>query len=1577
MADNRALRRGAPIVLAVVAAACAGARPGAASEARSLAFVAHQATDAVSVVDGEAVVVTAVVPVGDGIRPSAVALSADGRRAFVMNGERQTLTTIDVAAHRITADVPVGPFTGSYLHDVAVAADGTVYVAAGGSGCGGGVAVVRDGRQVTTLPLIDASAVAVSADGQRLYAAGEYGLAVVDTATRHVVRTTDARVTTLVADPDGRHVYGRRTRYGPTETLVAIDTERDTIATLSLPDPVLGLGFSPDGTLVYAGQYDHLAVLDAATRRVVGTVELPGHLRAFGVSPDGATALAVVAACGDGQCELRLVALALADGALLADVPFDVVATDIVFAADGSTALVLHPGAALSVVDLQPLAVRERLPLHAPALQALATPAGHLLVATRASIAAVDPAAGRVAAELVGAAPQALATTPDGQRVVSADTLSNTLSVIDTARAAVVARVPVGERPLAVAVAPDGQRAYVSCYLAGRIDVVDLDSAAVIAGIPTSDACGSGSAPMTLAISADGGTAYGLARGEDDEVVFVDLRRGAIAGRLRLGYGVLPTGLAASADGATLYVAVHRIGGEHTDTPGILVVDTATRTLRETRPLDERPEAVLVDDTGRLLVATDADRILVLGPDLEVIADPIALRRPRLLAAAPGDNLIYAASRAPAMLTAITADGATHLAGVALDGPPDALAVARVPGAALPPPTATATVTPTPLPSGGPRLTAYVAGSDHSLARVDLTSGTVTSVPLPNPYVGALALAPDGHSVYVVGQEPGELIAVDTSTGGVRGTVPLRGAGRAAVGPDGMVYVAQTLDASLAVIDPASLATVAVVPVGAAPDGVAVTPDGSAIYVANRGSRSVSIVDRASLTVAESVVVGPGPGPIAMSAGGARAYVLGTYPDPDASGCSLSVIDTTTRRRVAAIPLPLCAAELALSPDERAAYLGSLSCGNTLIRQPLERDEPAVLRPLEAGMSAVATAPDGSAVYAVHWRCDGDGCATVLSAFDPLTLEPGGSVALADNLSAMAVGFVPGRPAAPTASPAATATRAPTAGATVTTAPPSASPTPTSATASPTHPQSPSPASTPTPRRAGDRGGCQVDASATAAWPALAIVPLLLGRWRHGRRLLILAMAIGAPAGGTHASEVLYVSNFFAGTVSVVDPGAGVERVIALPGGTTYLGAMALSPDGAELYVAAGCAGGNCVGTGAVFAIETVSGAVRWKVPGVNPVGIAVDRGYPAVWAAFAGDDFFGFAPEVARIPVPYLGIGERRIRSLDPLAPDVPIGAPAAVLAGAGGRAVYVADGRYASVYAVEPSTAAVVAVIPVSGVGALAEDPSGRAVYVVDTLGQRLSVIDPATRTVGRVIPLSVMPAGRLVVSHDGRTGYLPAYAPPQALLVALDLASGIVRSALPLRSPPSGLALSRDGATLYATDSVADEIVIIDAATATVSARVAAGDQPTALVVGTRRDPSCAGRCTGDCNGDCRVDIDELVTSVGIVAGIRPEQMCFALDHRGIDALVGAVHASLAGCAATEGGACIEDVECAPGVCRQARCTRRALGEDCASGAQCASNACDPFDQICCERLCHPNTEFCDRGGRCRPFPARAAE
>jgi YVTN family beta-propeller protein len=65
-----------------------------------------------------------------------------------------------------------------------------------------------------------------------------------------------------------------------------------------------------------------------------------------------------------------------------------------------------------------------------------------------------------------------------------------------------------------------------------------------------------------------------------------------------------------------------------------------------------------------------------------------------------------------------------------------------------------------------------------------------------------------------------------------------------AVHPDGKrVYVSNGGEASVSVIDTATNAIVATVPVGQRPWNMALTPDGKKLYVANGRSGTVSVID--------------------------------------------------------------------------------------------------------------------------------------------------------------------------------------------------------------------------------------------------------------------------------------------------------------------------------------------------------------------------------------------------------------------------------------------------------------------------------------------------------------------------------------------------------------------------------------------------------------------------------------------------------------------------------------------------------------------------------------------------------------
>lgn len=90
---------------------------------------------------------------------------------------------------------------------------------------------------------------------------------------------------------------------------------------------------------------------------------------------------------------------------------------------------------------------------------------------------------------------------------------------------------------------------------------------------------------------------------------------------------------------------------------------------------------------------------------------------------------------------------------------------------------------------------------------------------------------------------------------------------------DSEVYVACE-DGSIAVLDPSSLSTKAVIsPPGAAPFGLAVSPDNAQLYVASSLTHTLTIIDRATRTVVKTLVLAGTPRRVVFNKLGTKAYV--------------------------------------------------------------------------------------------------------------------------------------------------------------------------------------------------------------------------------------------------------------------------------------------------------------------------------------------------------------------------------------------------------------------------------------------------------------------------------------------------------------------------------------------------------------------------------------------------------------------------------------------------------------------------------------------------------------------------------
>ena len=102
---------------------------------------------------------------------------------------------------------------------------------------------------------------------------------------------------------------------------------------------------------------------------------------------------------------------------------------------------------------------------------------------------------------------------------------------------------------------------------------------------------------------------------------------------------------------------------------------------------------------------------------------------------------------------------------------------------------------------------------------------------------------------------------------------------------------------SVTVIDTATNTVATIIPVGAFPVDIDITPNGAFAYVANIGSNTVSVIDTTTNTVIATVAAGPGSGGVAVTPNGDFAYVVNTFNN------NLSVIDTATNTVTATIPV--------------------------------------------------------------------------------------------------------------------------------------------------------------------------------------------------------------------------------------------------------------------------------------------------------------------------------------------------------------------------------------------------------------------------------------------------------------------------------------------------------------------------------------------------------------------------------------------------------------------------------------------------------------------------------------------------
>lgn len=189
----------------------------------------------------------------------------------------------------------------------------------------------------------------------------------------------------------------------------------------------------------------------------------------------------------------------------------------------------------------------------------------------------------------------------------------------------------------------------------------------------------------------------------------------------------------------------------------------------------------------------------------------------------------------------------------------------------------------------------------------------VTNNGLPGQPADAAVHRGMSHGAHVGATQLGAVWVIDTATDAVVAKVPVGlHPAHVVLSPDGrLAFVTNGGDNTVSVINTSTTNPVATIGVGAFPHGLRFRPDGKEIYVANLKGGTVSVIDTASQKEVAQIPVGKGPAQTGFTPDGRLAFVSLSQEN------AVAVIDPATRRVIRKIAVGSVPIQIFAAPDSR------------------------------------------------------------------------------------------------------------------------------------------------------------------------------------------------------------------------------------------------------------------------------------------------------------------------------------------------------------------------------------------------------------------------------------------------------------------------------------------------------------------------------------------------------------------------------------------------------------------------------------------------------------------------------------